>query len=214
MVFSSSSPRSATNPSSAIAPSAHFDSEREQYASEFTELVRTYPPEGNSARPSTWLRRLPKEALAYYRCGIVSYGRPVETPLEKRGRLYLMHSALLFMWMSWDRPTTEQRFRQYTSRGTYRASSLITLELYRRGGVLADFEVEDWFWQPVAEWTVHLKSEATSISKVPNERLAGRLGETSVLSCSVDDFSDLRSYHAVAGLSGLPLASSASATGV
>jgi hypothetical protein len=177
----------------------------DRYAREFAELVRQHPPERGEEHILTWPRRVPDEVFRYYRSGIRSYGREARTPVERRGRLYLMHTTLLFMWMDWGRSMAEERFRARTARGTRRTASLITLELYRRAGVLDAIEVGDWFWQPVEDWEVRLIREAVSPSNVSRASLRKRLSETPVVSCPVGTFSELRTHGAVPSLTELTL---------
>ena len=91
---------SATRPANAKALPRNTTKELDIYAAEFAKLVDRHSPT-RSDTPTDWLRRLPDEAYRYFQEGISTFGSDAKTPIERRGRLYLIHSALLFMWMSW-----------------------------------------------------------------------------------------------------------------
>lgn len=166
------------------------------YAAEFAKLVDRHVPSRRD-RPVDWLRRLPNEAFQYYERGAASFGTAAETPIERRGRLYLIHTALLFMWMSWGKRTARERFRAWTERGTRRAASLTMLEHYRRGGVVTHYETTDWFLQPVSQWTVSLSSRAVQTSKVSAPKVKAALRNTTTLSGDVQLLSALRRDGAI-----------------
>lgn len=178
--------------------------ELDLYASEFAKLVSRYSPYRHEA-PSEWLSRLPNEAYLYFQRGTSTFGREARTPIERRGRLYLIHTALVFMWMSWGKSTARQRFQSKAHKGTRRAASLITLEHYRRGGVFAAYNTFDWFFQPVDEWTVTLISAAVRSEKIPDPELKASIDETPLARCTVGTVSTLRSTGALPARSNLVL---------
>lgn len=166
------------------------------FAAEFAKLVDRHTP-SRSDTPSAWLRRLPDEAYRYYEEGIATFGADARTPIERRGRLYLIHTALLFMWTSWGKETARERFQSQPNEGTRRAASLVTLERYRRAGVLAEYDMSHWFFQPVGEWDVTLISGAVTNDAVDDEALRTALKEQTTVSCDVLTLSRLRSNEAV-----------------
>jgi hypothetical protein len=153
----------------ANAPSDNSStSELDLYAAEFAKLVDRYSP-SRTEQPSDWLGRLPNEAFHYFDRGISTFGDEAQSPIDRRGRLYLVHTALVFMWMSWGKTTARERFESDAHKGTSRAASLITLEHYKRGDVLTSYTTYDWFFQPVNEWTVTLNSAAVDPSALPSD---------------------------------------------
>jgi hypothetical protein len=168
------------------------------YAAEFAKLVDRHSP-SRSDTPSEWLRRLPDEAYHYYREGVASFGADARTPIERRGRLYLIHTALLFLWMNWGKQKARERFQCKANESTRRAASLVTLERYRRAGVLAHVEPADWFFQPVAEWSVSLRSAAVETETVGDPALRAALRNREVVDSTVAAFSRLRMNEGVPG---------------
>jgi hypothetical protein len=166
------------------------------YAAEFAKLVDRHAPSRRDT-PSDWLRRLPDEAYHYYREGVSTFGSDARTPIERRGRLYLIHTALLFMWMNWGKTTARERFTSHANEGTRRAASLVTLEHYRRAGVLADYSTSDWFFQPVGEWSATLISGAVDLRAVDDDALREALREQTTVNCNVLTLSSLRKRRAV-----------------
>jgi photoactive yellow protein len=143
------------------------------------------------------LRRLPEEVFQYYWNGISTFGADARTPMQRRGRLYLMHTALLFMWMSWGKQTAHKRFQAHARRGTRRAASLVSLDIDRRAGVLAQYETDDWFSQPVEAWSVTLITGVVDIGKVTDDALREALRVETVLTCDATTLSELRAEGAV-----------------
>lgn len=200
--MSASSPTGARTDGSPQTEDA--PSELDVYAAEFAKLVDHYTPT-RGQDPSMWLRQLPNEAFRYFQQGIATFGDAAETPLERRGRLYLMHTALLFMWMDEGRQWAREQFRAYPRKGTRRAASLVMLEHYRRGGVLAQYDVLNWFLQPVEHWRTTLITRAVRIHSVPDHALKRDLRQTDVLQCRMAVLSTLRAAQAVPPLRALPL---------
>lgn len=194
-------PRTTTTSSE---PSASSTSELDIYAGEFAKLVDRHPPSRTEA-PSDWLRRLPDEAFSYYHRGTVTFGREAETPIERRGRLYLIHTALVFMWMTWGKSKARRLFQSHAHKGTRRAASMIMLEHYRRGGVLSAFEVYNWFFRPVNQWQVTLVSEAVQNEQVQDSSLRRSLREKTATRCPAKVFSQLRASGALPNRSRLDL---------
>jgi hypothetical protein len=166
------------------------------YAAEFAKLVDRHAPSRRDT-PRDWLRRLPDEAYHYYQEGVATFGADARTPIERRGRLYLIHTALLFMWMSWGKTTARERFTSHANEGTRRAASLVTLEHYRRAGVLADYSTADWFFQPVGEWSATLISGAVDLRAVDDDALRKALRAQTTVNCDVLTFAGLRKERAV-----------------
>ena len=170
--------------------------ELDLYAAEFAKLVDRHTPSRRDAPPA-WLRQLPDEAFQYFLKGISSFGSTARTPIERRGRLYLIHTALLFMWMSWGKEKARKRFQTHANQATRRAASLIILEYYRRMGIIADHNTDNWFHQPVGEWTVSLISGAIAPQHVPDKKLRRALRQQPTVECSVERLSELRAANAI-----------------
>jgi hypothetical protein len=79
------------------------------------------------------------------------------------------------------------------------------LEYYRRGGVLVDYEVNDWFEQPVGEWRVQVVSSAVDPEAVSDETLRQAVRESSELTMTVERFTRLLESGALPSRSELPL---------
>jgi hypothetical protein len=184
--------------------SSDATTELDIYAAEFAKLVDRHTPSRRDA-PAGWLRRLPDEALQYYWKGIATFGSAAQTPIERRGRLYLIHTTLLFMWMSWGKSTARERFQARPDEGTRRTASLVTLEHYRRGGVLADYEVDDWFSAPVDEWAVTLISGAVDDASVPDASRRAALRQETTVRLDVGTLAQLRAAGAIPAPSALSL---------
>jgi hypothetical protein len=182
------------------APSKELDI----YAAEFADLVDRYTPHRDTP-PSEWLKQLPGEVFLYYREGISTFGRTASTPVERRGRLYLIHTALLFMWMSWGRDTARDRFRNHLQKGTRRAASLVKLESYRRADVLVDYDVPGWFLQSTETWRATLRTNAVRADAVPDAALERTVRTQPTLDCPVGVLASLRAAGALPSLWDLPL---------
>lgn len=191
--------------STSTAHSTDRTDELDRYAEEFAQLVAQFPPSRSPDPQKRWLRSIPGDAFDYYRWGICSYGREAQTPKERRGRLYLMHTGLLFLWMSYGRAEAETRFRRRTEQSTRRAASLVTLEVYQREGTVADYEVAHWFEQPVQQWRVQLNADRVNHARVPDSAPGEQLRTEPVVECEVDVFSKLRTARAVTPLHELVL---------
>ena len=184
------------------------------FAAEFAKLVERYEP-CQQKRPADWLGRLPNEAFEYYDRGLATFGSDARTPIERRGRLYLMHTALLFMWMSWGKKTARRRFKSTPDKGTRRAASLVTLEYYRRCGVLAHYQPSHWFFEPVPEWSVAIIKNSidprrvdprrVDPSRVDDPEVRGALQDNDTLSCDVQTLAALRNQGAVPSREALSL---------
>lgn len=173
------------------------ETELDIYAAEFAKLVNRYAP-SRTDLPSDWLRRLPDEAFHYYDRGISTFGGEAKSPIDRRGRLYLVHTALVFMWMSWGKTTARKRFQSDAHKGTCRAASLITLEHYKRGGVLTEYKTYDWFFQPVKEWSISLNSASVSSEALPPDAdIQTDLQEQNTIRDTVTLLSKLRSAEAI-----------------
>ena len=178
--------------------------ELDLYASEFAKLVSRHPPSPTES-PSDWLARLPNEAFHYYHEGTSTFGREARQPIERRGRLYLIHTTLVFMWMSWGKKTARRRFKSKANVGTRRTASLIALEHYRRGGILADYNTYDWFFQPVNQWTGSLISAAVRKDRIADPDLKSALQEKTIVQCPVETISELRATQALPNRESLSL---------
>ena len=196
--------RTAGATASSEAFSETATKELDVYAAEFAKLVATYTPSRSDA-PSAWLGRLPDEALDYYHRGISTFGTDAGTPVERRGRLYLIHTSLLFMWMNWGKDTARTRFQEHLEKGTRRTASLVMLEYYRRAGVLTHYDVPNWFYQPVEEWTVCLKTDALDPEQVSDGDLKRALQTQDLFVCEMPVLSSLHATGAIPSLHKLSL---------
>jgi len=178
--------------------------ELDVYAAEFAKLVARHTPHRDQT-PVEWLGRLPDEAFHYYQRGISTFGQEATTPVERRGRLYLIHTSLLFMWMRWGKKTARKRFRTHLREGTRRASSLVKLEYLRRAGVLINYTVPNWFYQPVDEWTAALVADKVHLETMPGGSIKNRLQEQDLVECSVATLSSLQAAGIIPPLSALSL---------
>lgn len=174
------------------------------YASEFAKLVSSHSPSRRST-PAEWLRRLPNEVFYYYEQGISTFESNADSPAERRGRLYLIHTGLLFMWMRWGKKKAREQFQSQAARSTRRAATLTTLEHYRRGGVLAHYDCGDWFFDPVSDWTVKLISEAVAAEHLSDDALKETVHTETTTLCSIETFSSLRKEGAIPATSSLSL---------
>jgi hypothetical protein len=161
------------------------------YASEFAELVNRHTPSRRST-PSDWLRRLPSEVFDYYQQGLSTFESSAGSPAERRGRLYLIHSGLLFMWMMWGKEKTRRSFKAHAARCTRRAATLAVLEQYRRAGILAHYSVPDWFSDPVGEWIVEVTSTAVDADALSDQTFRDRVQSETTIRCTVGTLSNLR----------------------
>jgi hypothetical protein len=195
--------RAATSPVEGPAP-ADTQDELDRYADEFADLVRQCPPSRTEA-PSDWLARLPAEIFAYYDHGVATFGGRAQTPAQRRGRLYLLHTALVLMWMNWGKQGARERLESQTRSGARRAAYLTTLEAYRRGGVLADYDASGWFSAPVDDWSVALVSEAVATKAVEDADLRAALEREAVVPTDTGTLSALRTAGAIPRRSELAL---------
>ena len=174
----------------------HSASELDIFAAEFAKLVERYRP-SRKKRPADWLARLPIEAFKYYDRGLASFGGDAHTPIERRGRLYLMHTALLFMWMSWGKDTARRRFKATPNEGTCRAASLVTLEYYKRCGIIAHYDPSDWFFAPVPDWTVALITNGMNARQATAPSTRSAIRDNRTLTRDVRTLTRLRDQGAV-----------------
>jgi hypothetical protein len=88
----------------------------DRFSEEFADLVCQRPPSlGNE--PGRWLSRLPAELFRYYDRGVASFGHRPQSDRERRGRVYLLHTALVLLWMEWGRKGARRRLREQTQKG-------------------------------------------------------------------------------------------------
>jgi len=179
--------------------------ELDVYAAEFAKLVAEHTPHRGDP-PSTWLGDIPGEAFHYYRHGLSTFGNEATTPVERRGRLYLIHTSLLFMWMSWGRETARKRFQSDLRKGTRRTALLVKLEYYRRAGLVVDYDVPNWFYQPVSEWTAALVGDRIPLSSLPDGGIKRRFREQAIVECGVTTLASLQESGIIPPLSALSLA--------
>jgi hypothetical protein len=175
---------------------AGSQSELDRYADEFADLVRQCPP-SRAEGPSDWLGRLPAEIYAYYNHGVATFGRSAQTPAQRRGRLYLLHTALVLMWIEWGKEGARERLESQTRKGARRAAYLTTLEAYRRGGVLADYEASGWFTAPMTDWPVAVVSGAVAAEAVDDADLRAALEREPVVETDMATLSALRNGGAI-----------------
>lgn len=138
------------------------------------------------------MHSLPDEAFRYYREGIASYGRGAATVHERRGRLYLTHTALLFMWMSWGKTKARDRFRKHAREATRRVANLVMLEQHRRAGVIDDYSIGHWFWSPVEQWGLVLDTSFVDPTQIGDENLAAAIRSLDTVAGNVDILATLR----------------------
>lgn len=166
------------------------------YAAEFAKLVDRYVPT-RAQRPSDWLRRLPDEIYAYYQEGIASFGSAATTPTEVRGRLYLMHTTLLFLWMRCGKEAAHDRFQSETNLATQRTAAIITLERYRRVRIVADYDESNWCSEPMSQWQITLVTGAIDAHQIPDPLLKNVIQDESMLDCDVGTLARLQELGAV-----------------
>jgi hypothetical protein len=197
-----------TGPNAHVRPdrpaSPDLETELDLYAAEFAMLVEHHRPSRRDT-PWSWLPRLPVEALEYYRQGLRTFGARAQTPVQRRGRLYLMHTALLFMWMSWGKEAARVRFRNAPQRATRRAGYLVLLECYRRSGVIARYRAPGWFYRPVGEWPLSVDGSAVRIGTVTDADLRTVVSNGVSVRRDLRTLCHLRSDGAIPGLAQLPL---------
>jgi len=179
-----SAERPATHSSSASdeqgqGPSTEHKQELDRYAGEFAELVKRCPPRRHEP-PHNWLSRLPDEAFEYFLAGISTFGQEAASPLQRRGRLYLLHAALVLLWIRWGKQKSRSKIRARPEESLQRTGRLAVLEYYRRAGVLAGYTADDWFDQPVGEWQVTLITAAADLQRIPHSDLREALRNRSV----------------------------------
>ena len=196
-------PQVAAPDASSVAPAEEAEAPN-PYAAEFAKLVERCTP-SRQMTPSLWLWQIPNEAFRYYRGGLRSFGSGASTTTMRRGRVYLVQTTLLFMWMSWGEETAQERFRSHLDKGVRRTASLVMLEYYRRGGVVAHYEVPDWFFEPVVRWTMTLVSSRVRTENVSDPDLRDRLREQETVGGRVSALSSLRSDGALPELRDLSL---------
>ena len=109
------------------------------------------------------------------------------------------------MWMSWGRETACARFQAHLRKGTRRAAALVKLEAYRRAGVLVDYDIPNWFFQPTEKWLVTLQTAAVRDDAVPDAGLTKTLRTQTTLDCPAGVLSALRAAGALPSLWDLSL---------
>lgn len=196
--------RTGANPDGGEAP-ADRKGELDRYADEFADLVRQCPPARSDA-PSDWLGRLPDEVYTYYGHGVNTFGDRARAPAQHRGRLYLLHTALVLMWIEWGKEGVRERLASQTRKGARRAAYLTTLEAYRRGGVLSDYKASGWFAAPVDDWSVTIVSEAVATEAVDDADLRAALERDPLVQTDMGTLSALRDAGAIPGRNDLALA--------
>lgn len=184
-----------------------FSSQKlDRFAEEFALLVQKYPPTFGRA-PAGWLARLPAEVFRYYNRGISSFGRSTQSNMEERGRLYLLHTALVLLWMRWGKDGTRRRLRKNTRKGVRRVARLVCLEHYRRGGVLVKYESREWFNAPNEGWSVSIRSNPVDVENVPIASLREAFEASPVVEITMDKLSLLAQEGAIPKRTDLPLES-------
>jgi len=176
----------------------------DRFSEEFADLVRQRPPSlGNE--PGRWLSRLPAELFRYYDRGVASFGHRPQSDRERRGRVYLLHTALVLLWMEWGRKGARRRLREQTQKAVRRTARLTCLEHYRRGGVLTDYESRRWFGAESGRWAVSVRSSAVDTERVSSPALRAALETAPVAETSVEGLSALCRERAVPKRADLPL---------
>lgn len=197
----------ARNPSR--APSAAPDSDSDpgaldQYAEEFADLVQQDLP-SRTDTPADWLARLPDDVFPYFEHGIATIGHEAQTDAQRRGRQYLLHAALVLTWMKWGKQGARERLDAQGPDLLRRVADLITLERYRRDGVLADYASAEWESRPVGAWEVSVVSAAVAADAVSDPDLREALGQNPVVQTDVDALTALRDAGALPDRSEEPL---------
>lgn len=170
---------------------------------EFALLVRKHTPSFGS-KPAEWLRCLPTEVFFYYGRGSTSFGRAAQSKDERRGRTYLLHTALVLLWMRWSKEGARKRLVKNVKKGVRRAARLTCLERYRRGGVLAEYDSEDWFSASSDRWSVLIKPGSVSIGKVDSPSLRDTLETDQPVEITTDELARLSRQRAIPRQSNLP----------
>lgn len=194
---------SASDTTSQDSSPAHAQ-ELERYAGEFAELVKRCPPRRHEP-PYNWLSRLPDEAFEYFRAGITTFGQEAESPHQRRGRLYLLHAALVLLWIRWGKQKSRSKLRARPTESLQRTGRLAVLEYYRRAGILAGYTAEDWFDQPVGEWQVTLITAAVDLERVPHSDLREALRNRSVCELSLQQMRGLLNEGALPSVGAVSL---------
>jgi hypothetical protein len=175
----------------------------DQFSEEFALLVERYVPSfGN--RPSEWLSRLPTEVFRYYNHGIASFGRTPTTDSEKRGRLYLLHTALVLLWMRWGREGARERLETSAREMVRRAALLTGLEHYRREEILTGYESKGWFRLSTHQWVVRIRSASVDTSNISDPSLKVRFQHQPMVSIVVDTLSELSTNGSIPRRMDLP----------
>jgi hypothetical protein len=117
--------------------------------------------------------------------------------VEKRGRLYLLHTALVLLWMRWGKDGARRRLRKNTQRGVRRTARLACLEHYRRGEVLVEYESREWFSVPNERWSVSIRSNPVDVENVPIASLREVFEASPVVEITMDKLSLLAQEGAI-----------------
>jgi len=181
------------------SPSTASDPDRgslEQYDEEFAALVQQDPP-SRADTPADWLARLPDDLLPYDEQGLAAVGHGAQTDPRRRGRQYLVHTALVLSWMKWGKQGARERLDAQAPDVLRRVRDLTLLERYRRDGVLADYASTEWASRPVGEWEVSLVGEAVTTDAVPDPDHRAALEQNAVVRTDVDTLAALRDAGAL-----------------
>jgi hypothetical protein len=176
----------------------------DRFSEEFAVLVWERPPSPGE-EPAGWLSRLPAELFWYYDRGVASFGRRPQSDRERRGRGYLLHTALVLLWMESGREGARRRLREQTQEAVRRTARLTCLEHYRRGGVLIDYQSKRWLGAAPGRWAVSVRSSAVDTARVSSPALRAALETAPVAETSVEGFSALCRERAVPERADLPL---------
>lgn len=166
------------------------------YAATFAKLVDRHPPNRDEL-PSDWLRQLPNEIYPYYQRGIETIGAEVSSPVERRGRLYLVHTTLLFLWMHCGKEDANARFQSEKDQLTQRTAAIVTLERYRRVRIVTQYDESDWCTEPLGQWPITLITGAIDTHAIPDPLLKQVIKDELTLDCDVETLKRLEDLGAI-----------------
>lgn len=175
----------------------------DRFSEEFALLVRKHVPSFGK-KPADWLARLPSEVFFYYSRGNASFGRPIQSEIEERGRLYLLHTALVLLWMRWGKKGARRRLRGDTQKGVRRTARLTCLERYRRAKVLAEYNSGEWFNISPERWTVAIRSSSVDLGRVASGSLRESLQAGGLIEVTTDELAMLSRERAIPRQADLP----------
>jgi hypothetical protein len=79
----------------------------------------------------------------------------------------------------------------------------VKLEYYRRAGLVVDYDVPNWFYQPVGEWTAALVTGRLQFASQPDGAPENRFRNQDVVKCDVTTLASLQASGVIPPLSAL-----------